>query len=46
MPSLIRFMTVIAVLVGLFYGAMFMLAMYFEPETREISKTVRNVKIK
>lgn len=46
MPSLIRFMTVIAVLLGLFYGAMFVLANYFEPETREISKTVRNVKIK
>lgn len=46
MPSLIRFLTVIGVLVGLFYGAMFVLANYFEPETKEISKTIRNVKIK
>ncbi len=46
MPSLIRFLTVIGVLVGLFYGGMFILANYFEPESREISKTLRNVKIK
>ncbi len=46
MPSLIRFLTVIGILAGLFYGGMFILANYFEPEPREISKTIRNVKIK
>lgn len=46
MPSLIRFLTIIGVLIGLFYGAMFVLAVYLEPEPKETSKTLRNVKFK
>lgn len=46
MPSLIRFLTVIAVISGLFYASMFVLAKYFEPQQREITKPVRNIKLK
>ena len=40
MPSLLRFLTVIGVLGGLTYGAMFMLATWFAPQTREITVSV------
>lgn len=46
MPSLIRFLTVIGVLFGVFYGAMYVLATYYEPEPKEISKIIRNVTVK
>lgn len=46
MPSLIRFLTIIGVIFAMFYGGMYVLATYFEPEPREISKTIRNVKVK
>lgn len=45
MPSLFRFMTIIGVLAGIFYGSMYVLANYFEPKLKEISKSVRNIKI-
>jgi len=37
MPSLFRFLTMIGVLGGLVYGAMFMLATWFDPQPREIT---------
>ncbi|MEO0636620.1 MAG: histidine kinase [Pseudomonadota bacterium] len=40
MPSLIRFLTVIAVLAGLVYGAAFALTIFVEPEQREITQRV------
>jgi hypothetical protein len=46
MPSLIRFLTMCGVLVGLFYGSMYVLAKYFQPEPKEISKAVRNLKVR
>jgi hypothetical protein len=46
MPSLLRFLTICGVLGGLFYGSMYVLAKYYEPETKEISKPVRNIKLK
>lgn len=46
MPTLIRFLTVIGLIAGLFYGAMFVLATYFEPEQREFTKSVRNLELK
>jgi hypothetical protein len=46
MPSLIRFLTVVGVLVGLFYGSMFVLANFFEPQPREMTKSIRDVKVK
>ena len=46
MPSLLRFLFVLAVLGGIVGGTLFVLATYFEPETKEISKPVRNLKLK
>jgi hypothetical protein len=40
MPSLFRFLTVVAVLGGLIYGGMFALANWFDPKPREISVPV------
>jgi hypothetical protein len=40
MPSLFRFLTLIGVLGGLVYGAMFMLAASFDPKPREITVSV------
>ena len=40
MPSLLRFLTVIGVLGGLTYGAMFMLSTWFAPQPREITVSV------
>jgi hypothetical protein len=46
MPSLIRFLTVCGLVVGVFYGSMYVLAKYFQPEPKEISKSVRNLTIR
>lgn len=40
MPSLFRLLTLIGVLGGLTYGAMFMLASWFAPQSREITVSV------
>lgn len=37
MPTLIRFLTVIAILVGLVYGAMYALVMFVEPKKGEMT---------
>ena len=37
MPSLIRLLVVLAILVGLFYSGMAALVMSVEPETREMT---------
>ncbi len=46
MPTLLRFLTIVALLAGLFYGTMFVLANFFEPQPREMTKSIRDVKIK
>ena len=46
MPSLIRFLVVCSVLGGIVFGGLYVLAVYFEPDTKEISKSVRGVKLK
>ncbi len=46
MPTLIRFLTTVGILAGLFYGSMFVLANYFEPQQHEMTQTVRGVKVK
>jgi hypothetical protein len=46
MPSLMRFLTIIALIAGLFYGSMYVLAKFFPPKQHEISKAVRNIKLK
>ncbi len=40
MPTLIRFFTIVGLLVGLFYGTMFVLANFFEPQPREMTKSI------
>ena len=40
MPSLFRFLTVVAVLGGLIYGGIFALANFVNPKTREMTVSV------
>jgi hypothetical protein len=46
MPTLLRFLTIAGILVGLFYGSMYVLANFFEPQPREMTKSIRDVKIR
>lgn len=46
MPSLIRFLVVLSVLGGIVFGGLYVLAEYFEPDTKEISKSVRDIELK
>lgn len=40
MPSLFRFLVVVGLLVGLIYGAIYALASFVEPTSREMTVTV------
>lgn len=40
MPSLFRFLVIVGLLVGLIYGAIYALASFVEPTTREMTVTV------
>ena len=40
MPSLFRFLTVIAVIVGVVYGVIFALANFVSPKPREMTVTI------
>ena len=40
MPSLFRFLTVIAVIAGVIYGAIFALANFVSPKPREMTVTI------
>ncbi len=40
MPSLFRFLTVVAVIAGIAYGAIFVLANFVNPKSREMTITV------
>ncbi len=40
MPSLFRFLTVLAVIAGIFYGVIFALANFVNPKPREMTVTV------
>ncbi|MGJ4901788.1 histidine kinase [Bradyrhizobium sp. HKCCYLRH2060] len=40
MPSLFRFLTVIAVIVGVVYGAIYALANFVSPKSREMTVTI------
>lgn len=44
MPSLIRLLFVLGVIGGVFAGGLYVLAEYFQPVPKEISKGLRNVK--
>ncbi len=40
MPSLLRFLTIVAVLVGVVFGGVYALAHFVQPKTREITVSV------
>ncbi|WP_291848073.1 histidine kinase [Bradyrhizobium sp.] len=40
MPSLLRFLTVVGVIAGLIYGAIFALANFVTPKPREMTVTI------
>ena len=46
MPSLIRLIMVLGILVGGFYGAFYALGMFWEPEPRTMEKSLRPIKLK
>ena len=46
MPTLIRFVVLCAVLGAIGFGSLYVLAVYFEPEPKEISKTIRGIKLR
>jgi len=41
MPSLFRFLTVVGVIVGVAYGALYALANFVNPTPREMTQTVQ-----
>ena len=45
MPTLFRFLTIIAVLAGLVFAAMFALATFVEPEPHETTVTIPNSRL-
>jgi hypothetical protein len=44
MPTLFRFLMVLGTIVGVVAGSLYVLAEYFQPEPKQISKGLRNVK--
>ena len=46
MPSLIRFVVVCSILGGIVFGGLFVLAVYFEPDTKQITKPIRDVELR
>ena len=40
MPTLFRFLTVVAIIIGIIYGAIFALANFVNPKPREMTVTV------
>jgi hypothetical protein len=44
MPTLFRFLAVLGTIVGVVAGSLYVLAEYFQPEPKEISKALRNLK--
>jgi hypothetical protein len=46
MPSLFRFLAVVGAVVAVTMGGLYVLSEYFEPESREISRPVHDVKIR
>lgn len=46
MPSLFRFLVITAVLAVIVYGGLYALAVFFEPEVKEVSVPVPGVKVR
>lgn len=45
MPSLFRFLFVTGVVAGAAYAGLYVMATYFEPEPREVTKTLVGVEL-
>ena len=45
MPTLFRFLVIVAILAGLVYAAMFALATLVEPQPREMTITIPNSRL-
>ena len=45
MPTLFQFLLVLGVIAGVVSGSLYVLAEYFQPQPKEISKSLRNVKV-
>lgn len=46
MPTLFRLLTVLALIVGTVAGCLYVLAEYFQPTSKEITKPLRNVEVR
>ncbi len=46
MPSLIRFLMIVGTASVIAFGGLYVLGTYFEPEPKEVSKSVPGVKIR
>lgn len=44
MPTLFRFLMILGLIAGVITGSLYVLAEYFQPEPKEITKVLRNVK--
>lgn len=44
MPTLFRFLAVLGTIAGVVAGSLYVLAEYFQPEPKEISKALRHLK--
>lgn len=44
MPTLFRFLAVLGTIAGVVAGSLYVLAEYFQPEPKEISKALRNIR--
>jgi phage shock protein PspC (stress-responsive transcriptional regulator) len=46
MPTLFRLITVLTLIVGMVAGSLYVLAVYFQPVPKEITKPLRNVDVR
>lgn len=46
MPTLFRFLMITGIVAGVAYGGLWALAVYFEPEPREVSTPVPGIKVR
>lgn len=46
MPSLFRFLFVVGSLAAITYGGLYVLAVYFEPEPKEVRKPLPGIQIR
>lgn len=46
MPTLFRFLMILGVIAGVVTGSLYVLAEYFQPQPKEISKSIRNLKVR